>query len=254
MLYDTFSTDYDRFVNWTNRLAVEMPFLQSQLKEAGATKVLDAACGTGKHVIALAKAGFTAAGADLSLGMVEHARKNAQSAEMDVRFEQAGFGQLARAFGSGTFDAVLCLGNSLPHLLTQEDLSSALADFANCLKPGGMVLIQNRNFDAVMKNRLRWMEPQAAREGDAEWIFQRFYDFEPNGLLTFNVTTLRRIGNDNWQQSISSAQLRPLLSAEMRPALESAGFELVTFFGDLGGSPFDPASSGNLVIQAQRGK
>lgn len=252
MLYDTFSADYDRFVNWTNRLAVEMPFLQSQLEEAGATRVLDTACGTGKHAIALAKAGFKVAGADLSAGMVEHARRNAQNEGMAIRFEQAGFGQLAAAFGIDSFDAVLCLGNSLPHLLTQEELSSALIDFAKCLKPGGMVLIQNRNFDAVMKNRQRWMEPQSAREGDAEWLFQRFYDFEPNGLLTFNVTTLRRVGNDNWQQSISSAQLRPMLSADMQPAMESAGFKSVAFYGDMSGSPFDPVNSGNLVICARK--
>lgn len=252
MLYDTFSTDYDRFVNWTNRLEVEMPFLQNQLKEARGTHLLDAACGTGMHTIALAKAGFAAAGADLSAGMVERARQNAQTAETSIRFEQAGFGQLSPVFGGETFDAVLCLGNSLPHLLTPEELSTALADFAKCLKPGGVVLIQNRNFDMVMKNRQRWMEPQSAREGDAEWIFQRFYDFEPNGLLTFNVTTLHRVGKGNWQQSISSAQLRPLLSAEMRPAMESAGYKSVTFYGDMSGSPFDPVNSGNLVICARK--
>jgi SAM-dependent methyltransferase len=250
MLYDTFSTDYDRFVNWTNRLAVEMPFLQSQLEKAGANHVLDAACGTGMHAIALAQAGFTLAGADLSGGMVKRAHQNAQSAGVSVRFEQAGFGELASKFGSAAFDAVLCLGNSLPHLLTTEDLASALSDFAACLKSGGILLIQNRNFDAVMKNRQRWMEPQSASEGEAEWLFQRFYDFEPNGLLTFNVTTLHRVGNNDWRQSISSAQLRPLLSAEMPPLLQGTGFESISLFGDLSGSPFDPAASGNLVIHA----
>ena len=101
-----------------------------------------------------------------------------------------------------------------------------------------------------MKNRQRWMEPQSASEGEAEWLFQRFYDFEPNGLLTFNVTTLHRVGNNDWRQSISSAQLRPLLSAEMPPLLQGTGFESISLFGDLSGSPFDPAASGNLVIHA----
>jgi SAM-dependent methyltransferase len=253
MLYDTFSADYDRFVNWTNRLAVEMPFLQSQLKEVGAIDVLDAACGTGMHAIALAQAGFSVAGADLSDGMVKRAHQNAQSAGVPVRFERAGFGELASVFGHAAFDALLCLGNSLPHLLTTDELSSALSDFAACLKPGGMLLIQNRNFDAVMKTRQRWMEPQTAREGEAEWIFQRFYDFEPNGLLTFNVTTLHRVGNNDWKQSISSAQLRPLLSAEMDSFMQAAGFESISLFGDMSGSPFDPAASGNLVIRAVKG-
>ena len=49
MMYDTFSTDYDRFVNWPSRLAAELPFIESQLEAAGARRVLDAACGTGQH-------------------------------------------------------------------------------------------------------------------------------------------------------------------------------------------------------------
>ena len=76
------------------------------------------------------------------------------------------------------------------------------------------------------------------------------YDFEPNGLLTFNVTTLHRVGNNEWRQSISSAQLRPLLSAEIYPFLQDAGFESISLFGDMSGSPFDPATSGNLIVRA----
>ncbi len=61
MFYDNFSSDYDRFVSWPGRLALEMPFLTSRLREIGANSVLDAACGTGMHTLALAQAGFEAA-------------------------------------------------------------------------------------------------------------------------------------------------------------------------------------------------
>jgi SAM-dependent methyltransferase len=196
MFYDTFSSDYDRFVSWPGRLALEVPFLTSQLRAIGANSVLDAACGTGMHTLALSQAGFEAAGADLSVGMIARARENAQAAGLEIPFKVAGFGELVAAFGAASFDALFCLGNSLPHLLTPELLSQALADFSLVLKPGGLVVIQNRNFDAVMANRQRWMEPQTAREGQTEWLFQRFYDFEPDGLLTFNVITLRRDGEN----------------------------------------------------------
>ena len=36
------------------------------------------------------------------------------------------------------------------------------------------------------------MPPKPHREGEGEWLFLRFYDFEPGGLLTFNVITLQR--------------------------------------------------------------
>lgn len=254
-MYDTFSDDYDRFVNWANRLVFEMPFLQAQLNAAAARRVLDAACGTGRHAIALAKGGFKTAGADLSAEMIQHARRNAREMGQQVPFEVVGFGGLARAFEHSPlfpFDAVLCLGSSLPHVLSAAELHAALSDFAASLRPGGTFIMQNRNFDAVMSTRARWMEPQAHREGDTERIFLRFYDYEPDGLITFNILTLKREGQGAWQQKVSASRLRPLLQAELGGALDAAGFTGVQWFGSLAGEPFNPSNSGNLVVVAQK--
>ena len=57
-LYDALSSDYDRFVNWPSRLALELPFLQTELKRIGAARVLDSACGTGQHALHAADAPF----------------------------------------------------------------------------------------------------------------------------------------------------------------------------------------------------
>lgn len=253
-MYDTFSDDYDRFVNWNNRLAGELPFLQKMIGAAArqwrSTRVLDAACGTGMHAIALAKAGYATCGADLSSGMIARARNNAQSAGVDARFTAVGFGGLEGEFGSGQFDAVLCLGNSLPHLLNPQELLAALRDFAACLRPGGLLLIQNRNFDAVMVKRDRWMEPQAHREGEKEWLFVRFYDFTAQGLIQFNILTLTREGQADWRQQLTSTMLYPLVESELFAGLSQAGFTRLEAFGGLGGGAFDKASSGNLVAAA----
>ena len=140
--YDDFSNEYDRFVNWANRLRFELPFLTAKLAEAPQTagrlpRVLDAACGTGQHALALAGLGYPAAGADLSAGMIERARENALERDQNVPFAAAGFGELRQAFGEGSFEAVMCLGNSLPHVLDEAGLAAALSDFAAVLKPGG---------------------------------------------------------------------------------------------------------------------
>ena len=261
-MYDSFSLDYDRFVNWPNRLAFELPFIQQQLAKISSAQsqplsILDAACGTGMHVVALAQQGYTVTGADLSAGMIERARLNAAAAGVETHFAAAGFGALAQVFQGQPgfpFDAVVCLGNSLPHLLTQPELDAALADFSDCLKPGGLLLIQNRNFDAVMAQRQRWMEPQAYRETGHEWIFMRFYDFEADGLINFNIVTLYRQDEGQWVQHINNSRLRPLLRGELAGALLSAGFQHITSYGGMDDSPFDPISSGNLIITANKKK
>jgi SAM-dependent methyltransferase len=263
--YDSFSNDYDRFVNWSNRLGFEMPFIDRALQEAGlvreTARVLDAACGTGMHAIALAKRGYRAAGADISAGMVARARDNAVEAGLEIPFTAAGFSQLAAAFRQQSkallpFDALLCLGNSLPHMLTTADLVAALVDFHACLRPGGLLLVQNRNFDAVLKQRERWIEPQGYREhsadGEKEWIFLRFYDYRPDGLIDFNIVTLYRVGQSPWRQQVTTTQLYPLQQAELERALEQAGFVQIIAYGGMDGSLFNADASGNLVIIARR--
>lgn len=257
-MYDTFSADYDRFVNWPARLAAELPFIEQQLQmlaqpEQDRLRLLDAACGTGMHAIALAARGHAAAGADGSSGMVERARANAKAAGASIRFEQAGFGDLTPTFGRESFDALLCLGNSLPHAISPVALSATLADFAACLRPGGLLLVQNRNFDAVLAGRQRWMEPQTYTEGDRQWLFVRFYDFQPDGLIQFNILTLQRQPGGEWQQQITTTTLRPLLERELSQALEQAGFDDLIPYGNMSPAvPFDPQSSGNLVVVARK--
>ena len=252
-MYDDFSEDYDRFVNWTGRLAYEMPFLELHLAHyAPGDSILDSACGTGMHAIALAQKGYASAGADLSPKMVARARANALQAGASVRFETAGFGEMAKTFGAYSFSAVLCLGNSLPHLLSETELARAISDFVACLKPGGSLILQNRNFDAVVKHRERWMEPQSYREGEKEWLFLRFYDYEADGLISFNIANLRREGDRPWQQHVMTTSLRPLLQEETQRLLKKAGFTEIACYGDMSGSPFNPEASGNLVTVARK--
>jgi glycine/sarcosine N-methyltransferase len=255
--YDSFAGDYDHFVNWPGRLAFELPFLEATLgrlpQEPGQKPtVLDAACGTGQHALALAERGYPAAGADLSPAMIERARRNAAQRGLDVRFAVAGFGELRRTFGAQSCAAVLCLGNSLPHVLDKAELEAALADFAALLPPGGLLLLQNRNFDQVLAQRSRWMEPQAAAHGQTEWLFVRFYDFLADGSIDFNILRLRRQIGEPWQQQVTQTRLCPLTQADLAAALPRAGFAQVEWYGGLDGSPFDPQTSANLVVVATR--
>jgi SAM-dependent methyltransferase len=252
VMYDQFSDDYDRFVNWEARLATEFPFIEDHLRSVRARKVLDAACGTGAHAIGLARKGFQVVGADLSEGMIQRARANAVAQGVDVGFVAAGFGDLRGQVGAG-FDALLCLGNSLPHILTPGELLIALVDFAACLRAGGLLLVQNRNFDAVLAQRERWMEPQSSIDGADERLFLRFYDFRSDGRLGFNVVTLRRHDAGEWAQTVVSTQLWPLRRDELGAALSEAGFGVIECYGDMKGEAFQPDTSPNLVVTARAG-
>jgi SAM-dependent methyltransferase len=184
--------------------------------------------------------------------MIERSRANALAAEIPAEFKQAAFGELARSFAPQSFDALLCLGNSLPHLLSPGERLDALRDFADCLRPGGLIILQNRNFDAVMTRREHWMEPQSHQKDGAEWVFLRLYDYLPDGLIDFHIVVLRRLLGEGWRQQVNTTRLAPLLQADLTAQLASTGFDRIAVFGGLDGSAFDPQKSANLVITARK--
>ena len=248
-LWDTLSADYDRFVDWEGRLAREMPFLEGFLARHGAQRVLDVACGTGHHAIALAERGFEVTGSDVSEGMVTEARHNAETAGLAATFLRAGFGEL-RGTVEKRYDAALCLGNSLPSVLSEDALRGALADMAGVLVPEGLLIIQNLNYDRVWPRRERFMPLQTHRQGQEEWLFFRFVDFHLE-TLTFNMGILHRNG-EMWNYTAEATELRPIFSEDLKRLLEQSGFANVDFYGDYDQSPYQQDTSGDLIVVARK--
>jgi glycine/sarcosine N-methyltransferase len=247
--YDRLARVFDVMTDWQKRLALEMPFLQRTLDQKGARSILDTACGTGWHTIALAQRGYRAAGCDASPVMIEMARTNAATAKVDVRFEVADFSQLGKF--SETFDAVFCLGNSLPHLLSQEALVKALRQMRAKLRPGGVLILHNLNYDMRMLKRPRFF----SANGNEEALVWRFADYGPE-FITFHTALFEKKAEGknqekiSWSVQVNSTLQRPLLEKDLDEALAQAGFQEVRHFGGLDGSPFDRERSGDLVVVA----
>ena len=258
--YDTLGEDYDRMVSWEGRLGREEAFFRGLFDEHGVRRVLDAACGTGMHAIAFARQGRAAEGADLSPVMVERARRNAAAAGVSVPFTVAGFGDLVARL-SGPFDAVTCLGNSLPHLLDDASLDAALHDFARALRPGGLLVIQNRNYDRVLRERLRFMPLAARTDDEGETLFLRITDFAGAGApaaearseesIEFTIVTLKKRAG-TWSQSARATPLRALRRATLERALREAGFADARFFGSYDRAAFDAPGTSDLILTATR--
>ena len=252
--YDSLGTDYDRMVSWPARIAREEAFFQHLFAENDVRRVLDAACGTGMHAIEFARRGLRSAGADLSPAMIGRARENARATGVDVDLQAAAFGELAGRF-NGPFDALTCLGNSLPHLIDDRSLAAALLDFASLLRPGGVLVIQNRNYDRLLRDRQRFM-PLAAREDtEGETLFLRMTDFPPaadtSESIEFTIVTLKKRGG-TWNQTTRATPLRAIRRATIERALKGAGFSSLRIYGSFSLTPFDAPDAGDLVAIAKK--
>jgi len=253
--YQELGGDYDRMIAWERRLAREEAFFRAVFAEHGVRRVLDAACGTGMHAVAFSRMGMRCAGADLSPAMIAQAGTNARAAGVEVELEVAGFGSIAGRF-SGTFDAVTCLGNSLPHLLDDASLAAALSDFAALLRPSGVLVIQVRNYDRLLQQRQRFMPPASRADQSGETIYLRITDFGTAGAggadetVGFTIVTLHRQEGAAWTQSVQSTTLRALRRSTLENALGAAGFRTVTSYGSYARTPADAPDAADLVTIA----
>jgi SAM-dependent methyltransferase len=251
--YDALGQDYDLMVSWEERLAREKSFFARVFDEHRVRRVLDAACGTGMHAIAFVREGRECVGADVSPVMVETARRNARDAGVPVVFELAGFGGLKDRIG-GVFDAVTCVGNSLPHLRDDASLSAALSDFARLLGPGGILVIQNRNYDRLLRERQRFMPVASRVDREGETLFLRITEYMTSTdggseSIEFTLVTLKKRGG-KWSQAIQSTPLRALQRNTLESGLHRAGFSSVQAYGSYNFDPFNAPGTNDLVAVA----
>ncbi|PKM83034.1 MAG: hypothetical protein CVU89_02595 [Firmicutes bacterium HGW-Firmicutes-14] len=245
-----FAEDYDRMIDWEKRLKREEPFFRELFSGSGAASVLDAACGTGKHAIMFRSWGMQAAGADVSREMIRKARENARKEGLEIDFRISGLEELDSVF-SARFDAVTCMGNSLPHIKNQEGLSRAFSAVCRVLEDGGIFALQMRNYRRTYDINERFMPLNTYQDEGREYLYLRMNDLGPE-LVNFNIITLVRDEGGKWSYRVESEELKPWMSEDIEMNLRRTGFTVSGIFGDLAFGPFNPAGSVDLVITARK--
>lgn len=114
-------------------------FYRALADELGATTVVDLGCGTGLLTRSFAAPGRTVVGVDPSATMLDFARRQPRAG--GVRWI---LGDATALPGSGDVDLVVCTGNAIQHISTEE-LPTALIHIAGALRPGGIVSFESRN-------------------------------------------------------------------------------------------------------------
>ncbi len=245
--YDALGDGYDRMINWDARLRREGAFFQNLFDERGARSVLDVACGSGRHAIEFAGWGLRAAGCDISVEMLRLARRNASEAGVDVDFFEAGLTDVAEK--AGKFDAIVCIGNSLPHLQTQRELDRAMRSIKRALAPGGVFVSQIRNYERIIRDDLRFMPPTSAEVDGRECVFFRMLDIHGPRRIDFNIIRMTR-ESGKWTHTVQTTRLRPIMKAHMNAALERAGFKKIRHYADYSGARFGVNKTLDLITVA----
>ena len=145
----SFVDKWDELIDWQGRAEGEGTFYPKLLRQAGCTRILDAACGTGYHSITLQEAGFDVLAADGAHEMIAKTISNAEDRGVDLKTQVADWRTLSEDV-SDTFDAVLCLGNAFTHLFSEDERVQSMEQFHKVLEPGGLLVLDQRNYDAIL--------------------------------------------------------------------------------------------------------
>jgi len=120
-------------------------------------RVLDLACGAGRHALPLLRRGLRPIGVDLSQALLLEARRqlpgdNALFVRGDMR---------ALPFGAG-FDAVVSLFTSFGYFAREGDDRRTVHEIARLLRPGGVFLLDFLNAERVRATLVPHSEEQRA--------------------------------------------------------------------------------------------
>lgn len=121
------------------------------------SRVLDVACGQGRHAHLLAEAGYRVEGLDYSGPLLEIARRRGTS---PILHYTRGDMRRMPSRWSGKFDAVVNLFTSFGFFTDPRDDARVIAGFARVLTPGGTLVWHGGSRDGVMAKFLSrdWWE------------------------------------------------------------------------------------------------
>ncbi len=183
------------------------------------TRLLDLCCGTGILAADLHDAGVDVIGLDGSRAMLERAKRTAPGQP----FVQGD----ARRFGfKPVFDAVVCMFDSLNHMMTADELGAAFTQVHDCLVPGGWFLFDLNTETAYLQH---WNGSHRIVDADMSVTCSSGYDPRKRRGV-FELRIERASQNSASDTEEVTLRQRCHSSPEISSALEGAGFILTSTY------------------------
>lgn len=220
-------------------------FFKKLFEKHNVTTVLDCACGTGHDLILFHSLGCEVRGSDISDSMLSQARKNLADVDLEIPLDKADFGDLGRHFRS-QFDAVVCLTNAINEPLGDDETLKALTSIRTVLKDGGILVFDQGQTDAGMKNPPRY--DLIVNERDYSRLFVMDYLESQMDVHIFDI--IHTEDERDFRHNLIRLQIR--LKDDWESILKEAGFTKTEYFGDWQFTPYDKEQSKRFIAVAYK--
>ena len=221
------------YPDWEGSMRRQASHLDSVIREVwgpDCRSVLDASCGIGTQALGLAALGYNVTGSDLSPEEVERAKKEAKERNLEIDFHVCDMRHVSDFFAK-QFDLVISCDNSVPHLLTDEDIRKAFQQFLRCTRPGGGCIVTVRDYEKEDVSQ-RQVKPYGIRDCDGtRWLLSQVW--EPNGrLYDVSMYLIEDHGGTDCRTHVFRASYYPIPIPRLIELMKEVGFQEVERLDD----------------------
>jgi len=195
--------------------------------------ILDVGAATGNLTAYLSSQGYEVTAIDLSERLI------AKAAEKGVIVQQRNMLAIDEL---PTFDNIVCIGNTLPHLDSKTSIQLFLQKAYGQLTQGGKLVLQLVNFQKY------FAQQQGDYLGNLPLIendkvkFERYYYLNEEGKIRFKTILDDTIKNEEL--------LQPIFADQLTEWLTQIGFQAINLYGNFKKDPFDKEKSMALIVTA----
>ena len=215
--------DYKEAEMFTKEL---MEFIKLPLN----SKVLDLACGMGRHSINLNKMGYNVTGVDLSVKNIKNASKyESENLKFKIHDMRKPLGQ--------KFDLVVNLFTSFGYFDDFKDNLKTLDSIKSSLKKNGLAVIDFLNIK-YLKNNLIHKNTE-----EIDGIKFHLNRSIKNGFLTKKISFKHELNEYNFEEKVRSLDLY-----DFKSMFKQSNIEILHIFGDYKLTSFDEKKSKRLIF------
>lgn len=235
---DWFDSPYYHIL-YKNRDDQEAQFFIDNLSDflgmTATDKVLDLACGKGRHSIYLNRKGLNVVGVDLSKESIAFAH---QYENERLRFAVH---DMRQVFSDSSFDFILNLFTSFGYFdRDEENLQAIKAATAN-LKPNGRLVIDFLNPRKVIQEMISYEVKEIE-----DIVFHIHKEVKDN----FIIKSIKF--EDNHQHYHFEERVKAIYCTDFKQYFKEAGLELLHTFGDYQLSPYHKDSSERMIFVVEK--
>ena len=198
-------------------------------------KIIDIACGAGRHTLFLSKLGYHTTGIDLSEESIKFAKEKSKG---KIPFE---VWDMRKCYKKQEFDVALNLFTSFGYFENNEDDLSAIKAMSDNLKEEGILIIDFLNYKKVIDNLVK--KETKVIDGVQFNISRKVED----GFIIKNIEVIHDEEKMSFQEKVKS-----LTKYDFSELLTFAGLQIIDTFGNYSLDIFNQQTSDRLIIRAKK--